>query len=99
MAARPAPSNFRSRPQAGGMAVSRYDQVSGLLVAVLIVFGFVTLMMFFVWLSSQLFAVRMAVPVTVLEEVGGGGSGQLQAGEREMEETNPEELQQLTDRP
>lgn len=86
-------------PQGDGLRVSRYDQVSGLLVAVLIIFGFVTLMMFLIWLSSQLFSIRMAAPVTVLEDVGGGGSGQVQAGEREMEEPNPEELKELTEPP
>lgn len=89
----------RSTTQASSLGVSRYDQVAGLLVAVLMVFGFVTFMMFLIWLSSQIFWVRAAAPVTMLEDVGGGGSGQLQTGEREMEEPNPEELQELTEPP
>ncbi len=99
MSASSVPSRHRPTPSAGGLGVSRYDQVAGLLVAVLLVFGLVTFMMFLIWLSSQLFWVRAAAPVTMLEDVGGGGSGQLQAGEREMEEPNPEELQELTDPP
>jgi hypothetical protein len=99
MTTAPTPSRHRSSPPSGGLGVSRYDQVAGLLVAVLMVFGFVTFMMFLIWLSSQLFWVRAAAPVTMLEDVGGGGSGQLQTGEREMEEPNPEELQELTEPP
>ncbi|HEX5102292.1 MAG TPA: hypothetical protein VFV87_00675, partial [Pirellulaceae bacterium] len=58
------------------LGVSRYDQVAGLLVAVLVLLGFITLMMFLIWLSTRMFWVAPAVPVTLLD-VGGGGSGQL----------------------
>ena len=98
MTTSPAPSR-RATTQASSLGVSRYDQVAGLLVAVLMVFGFVTFMMFLIWLSSQIFWVRSPAQVTMLEDVGGGGSGQLQTGEREMEEPNPEELQELTEPP
>jgi hypothetical protein len=81
------------------MRVSRYDQVAGLLVAVLVVFGFITLMMFMIWLSSRLFWVAPAVPVTVLEDVGGGGGGQMLGGQQQFEEPSPEELQQQADIP
>jgi hypothetical protein len=81
------------------LATSRYDQVSGLLVAVLVVLGFITLMMFLVWLSTRLFWVQPAVPVTILEDVGGGGSGQVLGGQQELEEPSPEELQEVTEPP
>jgi hypothetical protein len=87
------------RTAADELATSRYDQVSGLLVAVLFVLGFITLMMFLVWLSTRLFWVQVAVPVTILEDVGGGGSGQVLGGEQELEEPSPEELQEVTDPP
>lgn len=92
------PTAPRPEPHAG-LGVSRYDQVSGLLVAVLIILGSVTTMMFLIWLSSRLFFLPQAVPVTVLEDVGGGGAGQLAPSERELEEPNPEELLQLLEPP
>jgi hypothetical protein len=88
-----------SRPRTTGLAVSRYDQVAGLLMATLAVLGFVTLMMFLIWLSSRFFIVTPAVPVTVLEDVGGGGSGQMVGGEMQLDEPSPEELQQPTEIP
>jgi hypothetical protein len=88
------------RPQRSTvLRVSRYDQVAGLLVAVLVVLGFITVMMFLVWLSSRIFWVQPAVAVTVLEDVGGGGAGQLATGQQDLEEPNPEELQELTEPP
>jgi hypothetical protein len=82
-----------------GLRVSRYDQVAGLLLAVLIVLGFITLMMFLVWLSNRLFFVTPAVPVTILEDVGGGGSGQMLGGDQQFEEPSPEEVPQVTEAP
>lgn len=71
-----------------------------MLVAVLILFGFVTLMMFVIWLSTRMFWLSPAVPVKVLEDVGGGGSGENFSGsQREFEEPSPEEVQELTEPP
>jgi hypothetical protein len=67
--------------------------------AVLAVLGAITVMMFLVWLSSRLFWLPPAVPVTMLDDVGGGGSGQIAPSERELEEPNPEELQELLEPP
>ena len=67
-----------------------------MLIAVLLFLGVVTLLMFGIWLSSRFFRIRPAVPVRVLEDVGGGGSGNSMAGgERELEEPAPEELQEV----
>jgi hypothetical protein len=78
------------------LAVSRYDQVAGMLVAVLIVLGFITLLMFMLWLSTRLFLLQPPVAVTMLEDVGGGGSGEnLAGGEQELQEPSPEEVQQV----
>jgi hypothetical protein len=80
------------------MAVSRYDQVAGLLVAVLIILGFVTLLMFVLWLSTRVFLLQPAVEVQMLEDVGGGGSGENLAGaQQELQEPSPEEVQQVED--
>src|SRR5262245_14776339 len=92
-----APSVPTSPPRTG-LAVSRYDQVAGLLLTSLMVFGCVTLMMFLVWLSSRLVFVTPAVPVTMLEDVGGGGgTGQILGGEMQLEEPSAGEVQQPTE--
>jgi hypothetical protein len=85
-----------SRSSTSELEVSRYDQVAGSLLAVLIVLGFVTLMMFVLWLSSRMFLLRPPVSVEVLEDVGGGGSGENLAGsQQELQEPSPEEVQQV----
>jgi hypothetical protein len=98
MATAPAPSSLPRDSRSTGMSVSRYDQVSGMLVAVLIILGFITLMMFLIWLSTRVFWVEPPVPVTLLD-VGGGGSGQVAGGEREFEEPNPEEINEVVEQP
>ncbi len=86
----------RSRLSPTELQVSRYDQVAGLLLAVLIVLGFVTAMMFVLWLSSRMFLLQPPVAVTMLEDVGGGGSGENMAGgQQELQEPSPEEVQQV----
>lgn len=69
-----------------------------MLVALLLILGFITLMMFLIWLSTRIFWVAPPVPVTLLD-VGGGGSGQVVGGEKELEEPNPEEITELVDPP
>jgi hypothetical protein len=88
--------NSRHRPEHGGttLRVSRYDQVAVTLISTLLVFGSITLLMFLVWLSSRLVWEAKAVPVTVLEDVGGGGSGTVLGSEQQFEEPSPAEVQQ-----
>src|SRR5262245_52712784 len=89
--------NIRQGDRAAGtLRVSRYDQVAGILLSTLLVFGSITLLMFFVWLSSRLVWQAKAVPVTVLEDVGGGGSGTVLGSEQQFEEPSPAEVQQTT---
>jgi len=57
------------------LSVSRYDQVSGVLLAVLIVFGVITALMFMIWLSSRMVWEQPPPAVQVLQDVGGGGRG------------------------
>lgn len=78
----------------GTLRASRYDQVASLLLACLLVFGCVTAFMFFIWLSRRILITRPAVPVTVLEDVGGGGSGQVLGTEQQFEEPSPQEAPQ-----
>lgn len=90
----PAPPPARPRHafrQGSLLAVSAYDRVAGWLLALLVVLGTTTLVMFLIWLSSRRYRVVPAVPVTVLEDVGGGGSGLARGGEA-WEEPSPEEL-------
>ncbi len=78
----------------GALRASRYDQVASLLLACLLVFGCITVLMFFIWLSRRILITRPAVPVTVLEDVGGGGSGQVLGTEQQFEEPSPQEASQ-----
>ncbi|MEX2174782.1 MAG: hypothetical protein WD872_10500 [Pirellulaceae bacterium] len=94
------PIRSSTRSRSTELEVSRYDQVSGILLAVLIVLGLVTLMMFVIWLSTRMFRLSPAVAVQVLEDVGGGGSGDnFAGGEQNFEEPSPEEVVEVTDPP
>lgn len=83
-----APSRLQTpAASASGLKVSPYDQVASSLVASLLVMGFATLAMFLIWLSGRIFLITPPVPVTVLEDVGGGGSGSgpFSGGQGELE--------------
>jgi hypothetical protein len=85
-------------PRNTGLQVSAYDQVAGLLVAVLVIFGFVVGLMFLIWFSSRLWWPKAPIPVMVLEDVGGGGSGSGSGEEsQQFEEPAPEELVEVTE--
>jgi hypothetical protein len=71
----PATSRPASPATASGLEVSRYDQVAGSLVSVLVVMGVVVVAMFVLWLASLPVRIPTAAPVRVLEDVGGGGFG------------------------
>src|SRR3954471_6245372 len=93
MPARRPVNSLDAAQQAGALHVSRYDRVAGILLSTLLVLGTVTLLMFFVWLSSRLVWEAKAVPVTVLEDVGGGGSGTALGSEQQFEEPSSGEVQ------
>ena len=79
------------------LRVSRYEQVSATLVSFLVVTAVVTAALFSIWLSSRLTWTTPAVPVKVLEDVGGGGSGDsFTGGQRELEEPDTAELPEVT---
>lgn len=80
------------------MQVNRFDQVAGMLVAVLILLGTATALLFVVWLSSRLMFKPPALEVVMVEDVGGGGSGDnFTGGEQQLDEPAPEEFQQTTE--
>ena len=79
------PQTARERRANAALSVSAYDQVSGMLISVLTAFGFVVGLMFLAWWSSRIYIPEPAVPVMVLEDVGGGGKGSG-GGERVVEE-------------
>lgn len=79
---------------AGSLRVSRYDQVAGMLLATLLVMGTITALMALILFADRLFWVTPAVPVTVLEDVGGGGSGQVLGSEQAFEEPTAAEVPQ-----
>jgi hypothetical protein len=70
----------------GSLRVSRYDQVAGMLLATLLVMGTITALMALILFADRLFWVTPAVPVMVLEDVGGGGSGTVLGSEQAFEE-------------
>lgn len=63
---------LRVRKSAYGLAVSAYERVASLVIALLILVGLLVGIMFLLWLTSRIFASQAAVPVT-LEPVGEGG--------------------------
>jgi hypothetical protein len=82
-------------PQIGaGLRVSRYDQVAGMLLATLLVMGTVTVLMTIILFANRLFRPQVAPPVTVLEDVGGGGSGTALGSEQQFEEPSAAEVPQ-----
>lgn len=83
-----------SRPRpAPTLAVSAYERVAGWLLAWLVVLGASTLVLLLIWLTSRRYRLVPAVPVKVLQDVGGGGGGQgLVAGDQAWEEPAPQEL-------
>lgn len=88
------------RPRNANLRVSTYDQVSGMLVAVLCISTFIVGMMFLIWFSSQVWLPKPAVPVMVLEDVGGGGSGTgsgMGSAEQQFEEPPAEELAEVVE--
>jgi hypothetical protein len=94
-------SNSVSHTRTGALGVSRYDQVWSTLVASVIVLGCATFVMFLIWVSGRVFWVKPPVPVTVLEDVGGGGSGSgpFAGGQGELEAPSNEDFGPATASP
>lgn len=77
------------------LEVSAYDNVSSLLVALLILVGFFVTIMFIIWLTTRVWFVDQPRPVLV-EELG--GRGEIAEGiANELEEPGAEEIDELVD--
>ena len=49
------------------LGVSRYDQVSSMLISLLIILGLLVSIMFMIWLTTQIFTTQVAVPLDMVE--------------------------------
>jgi len=80
------------------MRTTKYDQASGMLVALLLLIGFAVVTMFLIWASKQVWFVRRPVAVSMVEpEPGGGGNGAPMTND--LQEPVPEEIEQVEDPP
>lgn len=80
-------------PAAGGLRVSRYDQVSSLLIALLIMVGFFVLLMFIIWLTTRNWYSHTPIPIELVEYAGRGDHAE--GFERDLEEPGLEEMEEL----
>ena len=94
MSATAAPKPKRIVTEGSGLRASRYDQAAALLLATLMVMGTITVLMALVVFAERLFRPQVAPPVTVLEDVGGGGSGTVLGSEQQFEEPSSAEVPQ-----
>ncbi len=76
------------------MQVSRYDNVSSLLLAMIGFVGFFVLLMFLVWLTTVITFREATVPIMLIEEPAGRGEA-AEGYERDMAEPGLEELEEL----
>ena len=85
-------SSETSQPDPAGyrLQVSRYDQVSSMLLAMVVLLGFVVTILLLVWLTSKIFLTQAAVPVELMEL--GTGEGPL-GGRMELEGPIDEEIE------
>lgn len=75
--------------------VSAQDRASSMVVAMLVILGFIVLIMFAIWLSSRI-SFNVPLKVTIVEDLGGGGGGNNSPGaEQQLEEVSPEEVKDL----
>jgi hypothetical protein len=80
------------------LRTNAYDQVSGMLVALLLLVGFGTLILFLIWASKQVWFVQRPLAISLVEEdPGGGGNGAPMTND--LQEPVPEEIEQVEDPP
>ncbi len=78
------------------LQISRYDRVSSLLIALLILLGLAVLILLIIWLTNRIFLGQAAVPVELVQL--GDGTGGLGGG-MELEQPPAEEIGLETDLP
>lgn len=84
------------RPDTSALRASRYDQVAGILVALLIMIGVAVAGMFIVWLTATLVFRTRSVPVRLVENVPGRGD-HAEGFERDLEAPGMEEMPELAE--
>lgn len=86
---------FAKPREVENLDVSAQDRASSMIVALLVILGFVVLIMFAIWLSSRI-SFQVPLKVTMVEDLGGGGGGNNMPGaEQQLEEVSPEEVKDL----
>ena len=78
------------------LGTSKYEQASAMLSSMLLLLGMMTIVMFLVWLSATIIWDTPVARVT-LEDVGGGGSGNMAGDDKNLEEPNPEEMPEIVE--
>lgn len=78
----------------GELKVSLYDQVSSMLIAMIMMVGFFVTLMFLIWLTTVLIFGRAPIEVEYIEEIAGRGE-HAKGYERDLEEPGEEELDEL----
>ena len=97
MASAPTRRLTRPRTDIAQIGTSKYEQASGMLTSLLLLFGMMTLVLFLAWLSTRIVWTFPVAKVT-LEDVGGGGSGNsMSGGDKDLEEPNPEEVPEVVE--
>ncbi|MDP6554766.1 MAG: hypothetical protein QGG71_08875 [Pirellulaceae bacterium] len=86
----------RNRPIEVEMRVSRYDQVAGMLVSLLILIGCAVGIMFVIWLTMTLVFRQAAVPIKLIENAAGRGDNPP-GFERDMLAPGMEEMPELAE--
>lgn len=80
------------------LQTSKYDQVSGMLAALLVLIGLVVGTMFLIWVSRQVWIHPRPVAISLdEEEPGGGGNGAPDSNN--LDEPVPEEIEVIEDPP
>jgi len=86
----------RNRPIEVEMKVSRYDQVAGMLISLLILIGCSVGIMFIIWLTMTLVFTQIAVPIKLIENIAGRGDNPP-GFERDMLAPGMEEMPELAE--
>src|SRR5580704_7489265 len=79
-----------------GLKVSAYENVAGMLLALLLLVGALVGLLLMVWLSNRVFKVTPVVPVTLIEDVGGGREDGVVGESMELNGPEAEEISRET---
>ncbi len=91
------PTRTRLDRSASELSTTSYDNVSSMILAMLIILGLASAFLLALWLGSRLFTRQVAVPVTIADV--GGGEGDNSPTDSELEEPAIEELMQEVEIP